>query len=63
MKIQKPSFKILLNRSHVRTWRIQYAPHFFKVGGIIKLLSPIQKEATHKLGFNWTSRFTEEEWV
>ena len=38
MKFQNPSFKFFWNgRTHVRTSRKQYAPHFFKVGGIIKL--------------------------
>ena len=39
MKFQNPSFKIFLNgrthrRTDGRTSRKQYAPHFFKVGGI-----------------------------
>ena len=41
MKFQIPSFKIFLNRrtnahthTHTQTSRKQYAPHFFKVGGI-----------------------------
>ena len=32
MKFQNPSFKFFLNG---RTSRKQYAPHFFKVGGIM----------------------------
>ena len=45
MKFQNPSFIFFLNgRTHTRTHgrtdgrtsRKQYAPHFFKVGGIIK---------------------------
>ena len=45
MKFQNPSFKIFLKgrthgRTHARTdgrtSRKQYAPHFFKVGGIIR---------------------------
>ena len=36
MKFQNPSFKFFLNgRTNERTSRKQYAPHFFKVGGII----------------------------
>ena len=43
MKFQNPSFKFSLNgrtntQTHKRTSRKQYAPHFFKVGGIIKEL-------------------------
>ena len=39
MKFQNPSFKFFLNgrtnaQTHKRTSRKQYAPHFFKVGGI-----------------------------
>ena len=39
MKFQNPSFKFFLNgrtngRTNKRTSRKQYAPHFFKVGGI-----------------------------
>ena len=35
MKFQNPSFKFFLNgRTNERTSRKQYAPHFFKVGGI-----------------------------
>ena len=35
MKFQNPSFKIFLNgHTDARTSRKQYAPHFFKVGGI-----------------------------
>ena len=35
MKFQNPSFKFFLNgRTHGRTSRKQYVPHFFKVGGI-----------------------------
>ena len=35
MKFQNPSFKIFLNeRTDARTSRKQYAPRFFKVGGI-----------------------------
>ena len=39
MKFQNPSFKFLLNgrtnkRTNGLTSRKQYAPHFFKVGGI-----------------------------
>ena len=38
MKFQNPSFKFFLNgRTHGHKSRKQYAPHFFKVGGIIKL--------------------------
>ena len=39
MKFQNPSFKIFWNKRTLsgRTSRKQYAPHFFKVGGIIKL--------------------------
>ena len=44
MKFQNPSFKIFLNggthgRMDAQTSRKQYAPHFFKVGGIIKGLN------------------------
>ena len=36
MKFQNPSFKFCLNgRTNERTSRKQYAPHFFKVRGII----------------------------
>ena len=40
MKFQNPSFKFFLNgrtdkQTDRRTSRKQYAPHFFKVGGII----------------------------
>ena len=40
MKFQNPSLNFFLNgrkdeRTHVRTSRNQYAPHFFKVGCII----------------------------
>ena len=39
MKFQNPSLNFILNgrthtRTHARTSRNQYAPHFFKVGGI-----------------------------
>ena len=35
MKFQNPSFKFFFNgRTDTRTSRKQYAPHFFKVGGI-----------------------------
>ena len=52
MKFQNPSFKFFLNgrtneqrdeRTNRRTSRKQYAPHFFKVGGINKLnLEPLR---------------------
>ena len=34
MKFQNPSFKIFFERTDGHTSRKQYAPHFFKVGGI-----------------------------
>ena len=35
MKFQNPSFKMFLNgQTHGLTSQKQYAPHFFKVGGI-----------------------------
>ena len=37
MKFQNPSLNsVLTGRTDERTSRNQYAPHFFKVGGIIK---------------------------
>ena len=46
MKFQNPSFKFFLNgqtnkQTDGRTSRKQYAPHFFKVGGI-KRCQPIK---------------------
>ena len=43
MKFQNPSLNFFLNgrtdtRMDARTSRNQYAPHFFKVGGIIKII-------------------------
>ena len=34
MKFQNPSFNFFLERTDGRTSQKQYAPHFFKVGGI-----------------------------
>ena len=34
MKFQNPSFNFFFERTDKRTSRKQYAPHFFKVGGI-----------------------------
>ena len=47
MKFQNPSLNSVLNgrkdeRTDERTSRKQYAPHFFKVGGIIKILYVLQ---------------------
>ena len=44
MKFQNPSLNSVLNgrkdeRTDERTSRKQYAPHFFKVGGIINLFA------------------------
>ena len=47
MKFQNPSFKFFFERTDKRTntqkdkrtSRKQYAPHFFKVGGIIRVMS------------------------
>ena len=43
MKFQNPSLNFILNgrtygRTHAHTCRNQYAPHFFKVGGIIRIV-------------------------
>ena len=39
MKFQNPSFNFFLNgRTNERTSRKQYAPHFFKVGGIMSCI-------------------------
>ena len=34
MKFQNPSFNFFFERTDARTSQKQYAPHFFKVGGI-----------------------------
>ena len=34
MKFQNPSFNFFFERTDARISRKQYAPHFFKVGGI-----------------------------
>ena len=40
MKFRNPSLKLFLNgRTNERTSRKQYAPHFFKVGGIIRIFT------------------------
>ena len=40
MKFQNPSLNSVLNgRTNERTSQKQYAPHFFKVGGIISTLN------------------------
>ena len=46
MKFQNPSLNFFLNgrkdeRTHARTSRKQYAPYFFKVGGIIRNFKPL----------------------
>ena len=60
MKFQNPSYKFFLNgrksgqTNKRRTSRKQYAPHFFKVGGIIKLISfdvAIYEPRFEKTGF------------
>ena len=55
MKFQNPSLNSVLNgrkdgRTDERTSRKQYAPHFFKVGGIkiSKFLTPDIKECSNK---------------
>ena len=52
MKFQNPSLKIFLNgRTHGRTSRKQYAPHFFKVGGIKSVNIRIERTTCIKKGF------------
>ena len=53
MKFQNPSLNsVLTGRTDKRTSRNQYAPHFFKVGGIKTcLISEPRREETCLYGF------------
>ena len=51
MKFQNPSFNFFLNgrtntQTDKRTSRKQYAPHFFKVGGIKIIFTPVNPSFT-----------------
>ena len=55
MKFQNPSFKFFLNgrtnaHTDTLTSRKQYAPHFFKVGGIIKGMHFVNPLALNCIG-------------
>ena len=55
MKFQNPSLNsVLTGRTDERTSRNQYAPHFFKVGGI-KSLSYTELPKIRSVLFNLTS--------